>query len=126
MYGLELGDKKPQKFYCCLCTEKLDKVEVEYQCPLCLRFICKKCFDDLKSVNVHKCPYCTTLIEEVEQGKENQKSCSSLRSLVFFYYERKNWEATCFFSLKVLKINPEDSEVKNIYIEADYMMRSYY
>jgi hypothetical protein len=93
---------------------------------MCLRFICKKCLDDLQSVNVNQCPYCTALIERAEQGKEGLKSISSLRSLVFFYYERKNWELTCFFSLKVLKINPDDSEIKRIYTEADYMTRSYY
>ena len=124
--SLRLRTENSPKLYCCLCIVKFNSVEGDYQCLRCLRFICNSCIDDLKKVNLYQCPYCTAIIERIELGKKDLKSISSLRSLVLFYYESKNWELVRFFSLKLLKINPNDTEVKNMYIEADYMIRSYY
>jgi hypothetical protein len=124
--SLKIRTKNSRRLYCCLCTEKFDSVKGDYQCPKCLRFICNNCIDDLKKVNLYQCPYCTAVIEMINLGKANLKSLSSLRTLILFYYKNKNWELVRFFSKKLLKINPNDTEVKNIYIEADYMIRSYY
>ncbi len=126
------GEEYPS-VYCCLCTEVNTTQNAEYECDTCHRFICYSCLQDLKIVGLKQCPYCATTIfhKNIESsgpldGKSGIKSVESWKKLGKFYYQRKNWELSKFFLLKVLKYNPEDKQVKIMYIEADYRSRSYF
>jgi hypothetical protein len=105
--SLKIRAENSQRLHCCLCTEKFDSFKSDYQCPKCLRFICSSCLDDLKKVNLYHCPYCTAVIEMIDLEKEVFKSLNSLRTLILFYYNNKNWELVRFFSSKALENQPQ-------------------
>ena len=84
-------------------------------------------------MGLKQCPYCATTIDqenredsELHDGKSRIESVKTWKKLGEFYYQRKNWELSKYFLLKVLKYNPEDKQVKIMYIEADYRSRSYF
>lgn len=56
----------------------------------------------------------------------DSNSIIAWKKLGQLYFQQKNWEKAKFCFSKVLKVNPQDQDVKKDYIEADHRIRSYY
>jgi Tfp pilus assembly protein PilF len=56
----------------------------------------------------------------------DSKSVVAWKRLGMLYFSQMNWERAKYCFTKVLKLNPQDKEAKENYIEADHRIRSYY
>ncbi len=126
---------KCARFICMGCFESI-KVTGMNKCPYC-----STSFDQVKSNSMMTS--ITDIIqidaEKMEKGLINEakyyfqkaidldsKSITAWKRLGLMYFAQKNWEKSKFCFTKVLKLNPQEKEAKEKYIEADHRIRSYY
>jgi len=123
------------RFICDKCLESITQVEMA-NCPSCNQgLIFQDQYSELRVVSsliVQGRKFLELSKEDIAEKffsqatKLDPKSFISWKYLSKIYNKKKNWEKARYSIQKALKLNPHDDELRKLFIEVDFMIRSYY